>query len=181
MTYEGGVREPFIARLPGRVVKGHVCHGIASTMDLLPTVAKLCGASLPKVPLDGIDIWPMLAGEKEEIAREALLYFDDVHLQCARLRQWKIHVARYNSMVYSPAPPGGRKNLPLASPELYNLLDDPAESYDVAAGNPSVVTELLAQIDRIMKTFPEHIQKDYADTKAVQTLSTPTGQVPRVF
>jgi arylsulfatase len=175
------VREPFIARLPGRVAKGHVCHGIASTMDLLPTIAKLCGASLPKVPLDGIDIWPMLAGEKEEISREALLYFDDVHLQCARLRQWKIHVARYNSAVYSPAPPGGRRNLPLASPELYNLLEDPAESYDIAPGNPSVVAELLAHIDRMMKTFPEHIQKDYADTKAVQTLSTPAGQVPRVF
>jgi arylsulfatase A len=181
MTYEGGVREPFIARLPGRVAKGRVCHGIASTMDLLPTIANLCSATLPKVPLDGIDIWPMLAGEKEEIPREALLYFDDVHLQCARLKQWKIHVARYNSAVYSPAPPGGRRNLPLASPELYNLLEDPSESYDVAPGNPSIVAELLARIDRIMKTFPEHIQKDYADTKAVQTLSTPAGQVPRVF
>jgi arylsulfatase A len=62
MTYEGGVREPLIARLPGRVAKGRVCDGIASTMDLLPTIAKLCGVDLPKAALDGIDIWPMLSG-----------------------------------------------------------------------------------------------------------------------
>ena len=30
-TYEGGVREPFIARLPGRIPAGRVCGGVAST------------------------------------------------------------------------------------------------------------------------------------------------------
>ena len=178
-TYEGGVREPFIARLPGRIAKGRVCGGIASTMDLLPTIAKLCGATLPEAPLDGIDIWPMLSGKAQSIDREALLYFDDVHLQCARWRQWKLHVARYNSAAYSPAPPQGRQNLPLASPELYNLLEDPEESYDVAPGNPKIVAEILARITRQMGTFPDPIRKDYEDTKQVETVTTPIGQVPR--
>ena len=45
-TYEGGVREPFIARWPGRISGGRVCDGLASMMDVFPTVAKLCGGAL---------------------------------------------------------------------------------------------------------------------------------------
>jgi hypothetical protein len=111
--------------------------------------------------------------------REALLYFDDVHLQCARWKQWKLHIARYNSTAYNPAPPGGRHNLPLFSPELYDLVNDPAESYDVAPKNPKIVAEILAHIERLITSFPEDIQKDYRDTKLIRTVSTPVGQVPR--
>src|SRR5262249_7866572 len=73
--YEGGVREPFIARMPGRIPGGKVSDAVTSTMDILPTVAGLCGARLPKKRLDGIDIWPLLSGQKTQISREALLYF----------------------------------------------------------------------------------------------------------
>src|SRR5438094_1670239 len=124
-TYEGGVREPFVARLPGRIPEGLVSGGVASAMDILPTVARLCNARLPDNPLDGIDIWPLLTGQTESIEREALLYFDDWQLQCARLGRWKLHVARYNSDAYGPSPAGGRMNLPLANPELYDIDDDP--------------------------------------------------------
>jgi len=44
-----------------------------------------------------MEIWPLLTGEKQQLEREALLYFDNNHLQCARLGRYKLHVARYNS------------------------------------------------------------------------------------
>ncbi len=177
-TYEGGVREPFLARLPGRIPKGRVCSGIASTMDVVPTVARLCGAGLPEKPLDGIDIWPMLSGQRNEIEREALLYFDNVNLQCARLGKWKLHVSRYNVMVYNPVPAAGRVNLPL-KPELYNLLDDPDESYDVADENPKVVEEIQARIERLIAGFPEPVRQAYAGTKARKRGVSATGALPR--
>ncbi len=178
-TLEGGVREPFLARLPGRIPKGRVVHGIASALDVVPTLTKLAGAALPVKPVDGIDIWPMLAGNVESIDREALLYFDNVHLQCARWKQWKLHVARYNSQVYSPSPQGGRVNLPLNPPELYNLQLDPDESYDVAAENPEIVKQLRARIDKLIATFPQEIQTAWTDTIAKGTSETPAGQFPR--
>jgi arylsulfatase len=177
-TYEGGVREPFLARLPGRIPKGRVCSGIASTMDIVPTVAKLCGAELPSKPLDGIDIWPLLSGQRNVIEREALLYFDNVHLQCARWGKWKLHISRYNVMVYNPAPAAGRVNLPIA-PELYNLEDDPDESYDVAKENPKIVEEIEARIERLMAGFPDSIRKAYADVKALRQGAMATGALPR--
>jgi arylsulfatase A len=135
-TWEGGVRVPFLARWPGRIPKGRVSNALTSMMDIVPTFLKLAGAPPPPKPLDGIDIWPILSGQREELEREALLYFDNIHLQCARWGRWKLHVARYNTFAYNPAPPGGRQNFPVDPPELYDLLNDPDESYDVAPENP---------------------------------------------
>jgi arylsulfatase A len=102
-TYEGGVRVPFIARFPARIPPGRICRGIAGTVDILPTIARLCDARLPSKPLDGIDVWPMLCGQKPSIEREALLYFDDWNVQCARWGKWKLHMMRYNAPPYVPA------------------------------------------------------------------------------
>lgn len=178
VTGEGGVREPFIARFPGRIPKGKVCSGIGSMMDIFPTIAKLCGGTPSGNPLDGIDIWPMLSGQKQEIEREALLYFDDVHLQCARLGRFKLHISRYNTTQYNPPPVGGRMNLPLKNPELYDLIADPDESYDIAPQRPEVVADIQARIERLIKTFPDAIQKDYAETKAIATGVSAIGALP---
>ncbi len=178
-TYEGGVREPFLARLPGRIPAGRVCEGIGSTMDILPTVAKLVSAPLPEKALDGIDIWPLLAGEKKELDREALLYFDNWNLQCARKGRYKLHIARYNTMAYNPAPAAGRRNLPLRPAELYDVLNDFDESYDVAPEHPDIVKDLQARIERLIAGFPDEVKKAYAETQARETGKTAVGALPR--
>lgn len=177
MTWEGGVRTPFIARFPGRIPAGKVCHGVGSLMDVFPTVIKLAGAPAPKNPLDGIDIWPMLTGQKPEIEREALLYFDGWHIQCARRGRWKLHLSRYNSVTYSPAPAGGRLNIPLPAPELYDLSRDVDESYDVAPEHPEIVKDLTARVNRLLAGFPEPVQKAWRETQARKPRKTAVGAV----
>ena len=165
-TYEGGVREPFLAAWPGKISKGRVCNGLASMLDILPTVVRLCGAAPPSSPLDGIDIWPLLTGQKESIDREVLLYFDNWDLQCARWMNWKLHIARHNTAAYAPAPAGGRHSFTLARPELYNLASDPDESYDVAAENPQIVEEIQRRIKTLLSGFPEQVQKAWVEAQA---------------
>ena len=178
-TYEGGVREPFIARWPGSIPAGRTCHALASMMDVFPTVARLCGAGLPSKPLDGIDIWPLLHGDKESIERAPLLYFDNWDLQCARSMNWKLHLARHNTAAYAPAPAEGRHSYLLPKPELYNLANDPDESYDVAAENPGIVAGLTAKIAEMLRTFPEPVQQAWADARSRPVQSaTPTGAYP---
>lgn len=179
-TFEGGVREPFIARWAGRIPAGRVVDGLASMMDIFPTVAKICGATLPSKPLDGIDIWPLLHGDKAVIERDPLLYFDYWDLQCARWMNWKIHVARHNTGAYMPAPAIGRRSYLLPKPELYNLANDPDESYDVAAENPQVVAHMLQKIGEMAKAFPEPVQKAWAEQLARKANpSTPAGAYPQ--
>jgi arylsulfatase len=179
-TYEGGVREPFLARWPGRIPKGRLCNGVAGTIDVLPTLARLTSSRLPANPLDGIDVWPLLAGERESLDREVMLYFDNWNVQCARWREWKLHLARYNNGAYNPAPVGGRINLPLQNPELYNLIDDADESYDLASAHPDIVAEIIRRVDRLVAGFPDEVRKAYAETRARQTSPTPAGAFPHL-
>jgi len=178
-TWEGGQRVPFIARFPARIPKAKVCNGIGSVMDVLPTVARLCDAALPKNPVDGIDIWPMLSGAKQEMEREVLLYFDFNDLQCARLGKWKLHMARHNSQVYNPAPAAGRQNLPLPKPELYDLTKDVDESYDVALENPEVVKQILARVNKVMEGMPENVRQVHAANLSKKSAPSSTGAVTR--
>ena len=165
-TYEGGVREPFIARWTGRIPAGRVSDALASMMDVFPTVTKLCGGAMPGKPLDGIDIWPLLHGDRQRIERPPLLYFDNWDLQCARWMDWKLHIARHNTAAYTPAPPVGRHSYLLPKPELYNLASDPDESYDVAPQNPEVVEQIQAKIGALIQDFPEPVRQAYAEAKA---------------
>lgn len=176
-TYEGGVREPFIARMPGRIPGGTVCSGVASMMDLLPTIAGLCGANLP-VKADGLDIWPMLTGDRPFVDRDQLLFFDNWQLQCVRWGPWKLHFARYNSFAWTADPPGGRMNLPLPKPELYQVDEDPGESYDMATEKPELVANIRKRIDELMAGFPDPVRAAWRDTMSQKVADTPVGALP---
>lgn len=175
-TLEGGVRVPFLARMPGAIPRGKTCDGVASAMDLLPTIAALTGARLPDVLLDGVNMQPVLSGGS--VDREALLMFDGWHVQCARWKQWKLHLSRYNTFSYSPLPPEGRINLPLRPPELYNVAEDPEESYDVAERNPKVVKEIEDRVLRLLAGFPQPVRDAYGETIRRKTRPAEPGRLP---
>ena len=177
-TWEGGVRVPFIARFPGRIPAGHVYNHLATTMDILPTVARLCAATLPAAPLDGYDIWPLLSAQQDTTNREAFLYFDCGNLQCARLGPWKLHLTRYNTPPWLPIPSGWRRNMRLLNPELYNLETDPAESYDAANENPQIVASIRASVEGLLSTFPDAVQMLWRDTMQAPGVYCPAGGWP---
>jgi arylsulfatase len=176
--FEGGMRVPFIARLPGVIPNAWVCAGLATNMDVLPTVANLTGAALPPNPLDGIDISPLLTGQQKSLTREAFLFFNDVCLQAARIGPWKLHTSRFNIPAFTPQPVGGRVNLPLPSPELYNVVSDPDESHDRAARNHDVVSDLQGRMARLIQTFSSDAINSWNDTLNRKVGPTPVGAWP---
>ena len=177
-TYEGGVRMPCVARFPGRIPAGSVCKGVASTIDILPTAAGLANVPLPKNPLDGVDIWPLLTGAKPYLDREMFLYFVGWELQCARYGAWKLHLSRLNTDYSAPAPSGGTLNLPLPRPELYDVVNDPEESYNLAARNPGLVSAMRARVESLLPTMPERVRQAWKQTQSLPVLSTPDGAYP---
>ncbi len=63
-TDEGGVREPFFIRWPGKIKAGMSIKPIAGAIDLLPTLASLAGVPLiGDKPLDGKDVSPLILGK----------------------------------------------------------------------------------------------------------------------
>ena len=68
----------------------------------------------------------------------------------------------------------------LPKPELYDLANDPDESYDVAAEKPEVVAEIQAKIAEMLPGFPEQVQKAWAEAKARQVNpAMSTGAYPQ--
>lgn len=175
-TYEGGVRVPCLVRFPGRIPAGIEPRGFGSFLDVMPTLARLAGAAAQRS--DGIDIWPLMAGQASELERDLLLYFDGIHLQCARMGPWKLHVSRQNSFAWAPDPPGGRMNLPLPRPELYDLESDPEESSDVAEDNPEIVAQIRARMEEMLLTFPENVIAAWRDTMRTPVEATESGALP---
>ncbi len=178
-TFEGGMREPFVARFPGRIPAGRVVEGFASALDLLPTFAGLTAAPLPGNPIDGVDIWPMMTGAADTVERPAFLYFDAWNLQAARLGHWKLHLSRYNTPAFTATPAVGRMNLRLLNPELYNLNEDPSEGYDVSEDHPEIVAQIQAQVRQYLLTMPAQVRQAWDDTQRRRVQANNPGEYPQ--
>jgi arylsulfatase A len=186
-TFEGGFRVPLIARWPGEIAEGRVEATPCSNLDMLPSLAKVCGLGSTRLALDGVDASALLLGTGETIEERARIYFSpmsghglDVH--CLRKGDWKLRVAQgiLGEVYLNDRSTAIKNSAWLAHPELYNLGRDPEESYDVAKGHPEKVAELLAELEGLMPSFPENVTGAYAALKAkVGNESTPSGASPR--
>ncbi len=150
-SFDGGVGVPFVARWPGRVPAGAVVSEPAMTIDLLPTLAGLAGASLPALPIDGKDIRPLLLGEPDATSpHDALFFYWGRHLQAVRSGRWKLHFPHDYRSLDGPAGSGGtpskyiQRSIGLA---LFDLEADRSETTDVAGQHPEIVKRLEALAD----------------------------------
>jgi arylsulfatase A-like enzyme len=62
-VYENGVRVPGVIEWPAGIPTPRVSTVSGVTSDILPTLCSLAGAKIPSVPLDGIDLVPLLNGD----------------------------------------------------------------------------------------------------------------------
>lgn len=130
--YEGGTRVPAFANWPGRVSPGEV-NELIHVVDMLPTLAKLAEASTAKCkPLDGIDVWPAMAGGNPS-GRQEIVYNVEPFRGAIREGKWKL--------VW--------KNMLPSSVELFDMVADPNETTNLAAQNPEKVKVLQARIEKL--------------------------------
>ncbi len=153
-------------------------RSFASMLDLFPTIAALAAAPQPRNPMDGVNIWQVLTGEAEAVERPLFLYLDGYNLQCARLGRWKLHLSRYNGPAFVPPPEGGRVNLPLLNPELYDMETGPEESYNTASQNPMIVSDIRARVEAILPTLPAAVQSAWNDTVSRPAVYVNAGEYP---
>jgi len=136
-TMEGGMREPCVMRWPGKIPAGKKCDELASTLDLLPTLARLAGTKAPEDRIiDGKDIWPLMVGKRgAKSPHEAFYYYRMDQLQAVRSGKWKLHLP-YET---------GKKNQRTRAPlKLYDLEADIGETTNVAEEHPELVERLTA-------------------------------------
>jgi arylsulfatase A-like enzyme len=168
-TFEGGVRVPFIARWPGKILSNRVTDEPVTIMDMLPTFVALAGGSVPQDRvIDGKNVWPIVAGvEGAKSPHDAIYYLRGNSVAGVRAGDWKLLVG--NAMQTAPdaedLPSEGVKDL---SPKkqkkllkeqakitrrakdevemLFNLRDDLGEKKDLSKEHPDIAARLKKQL-----------------------------------
>ena len=118
-TWEGGMRVPAIAWMPGKI-EPRTSHIVASALDLFPTAFSLAGAPLPEaVTIDGRDSSPFLLKGTLPPKRPFFVYRNK-EIFAARLGPWKAHFKTRPAYEKEQAQPHD-------PPLLFHLGRDPSE------------------------------------------------------
>ncbi|MCC9630181.1 sulfatase [Blastopirellula sp. JC732] len=153
-TSEGAMRMPCVMRWPAKIAAGRTSDALCSTMDLLPTFAKLTGAKAPQNEIDGHDIASILfadSGDASPWDQDGFAFYQMDQLQAVRAGQWKL---------YLPLGPQEAKRFPPAankqgSPALYDVRHDLHEDHEASAEHPEVVAQLTKLAEQIRQEVSE--------------------------
>jgi len=163
-SFDGGHREPTVMRMPGKIPAGTVCNEPASTIDILPTVAKLTGAKLPAHRIDGKDIWPLMSGVPgAKSPHEAFFYYRGFGLEAVRSGNWKLHLPHsYRTLAGRQGGTGGQPakyEQGKIGPALFDLAKDIGEQHDVSARHPEIVKRLMALAEEMRQDLGDSTKK----------------------
>lgn len=126
-VFEGGIRVPMIARLPGRIPAGTVNTTPGYFADWFPTLCDAAGLK-PPVGLDGESLWPALtSGKAAPRVKPMIWVFPEYRGQVAvQWGDWKL--VRQDLSTKQPGPW-----------QVYDLATDPGETRDVAAAQQDLI------------------------------------------
>ncbi|KPL11774.1 hypothetical protein AMJ85_03080 [candidate division BRC1 bacterium SM23_51] len=151
-AWDGGHREPFVARWPGRIAPGTISDEPICQVDLMATCAAILGAKLPEnAGEDSYNILPALEGRKmSKPIREAIVHHSADGLFAVRQGKWKLILGLGSGSGFSKPrrvepKPGGPRG------QLYDLHADPGESKNLWLEQQDVVERLTALLEKYRK------------------------------
>jgi arylsulfatase A len=123
-VHEGGVRVPLFVRWPERIQAGLVVKPNVAHIDLLPTLSRIAGIENLEgktLPLDGMDVTPLLYGEDDFEMPERNLFV------WRKPESWSIRTSRYRA----------------TETMLHDLWEDPGQKNNLAKAQPEFHAELV--------------------------------------
>jgi arylsulfatase A-like enzyme len=124
---EGGLRIPAIIRWPGHVPAGVVNDQVIMSMDWLPTLLAAAGANPdPNYLSDGIDLLPVLTGQREPGPRSLFWRYMNLSQEACRDGDWKYLKILENTY-------------------LFNVVEDPLERANLKDRHPDIYERIIAK------------------------------------
>jgi arylsulfatase A-like enzyme len=185
LVYEGGVRLPMVMRWPGGLPgDGRQIDALVHFTDWLPTLAAVAGSAAPNgLPLDGVNVLPLLQGDPVEVPDVRYWQWNrytPVAQSNAAMRdgRWKLvrpaidatmQVSRedlvididiktrpeaYSDIIRDPEP--DREPAAVPSAQLFDIDADPGEDHDLAGDQPGRVARMEAEL----ATWFESVERD---------------------
>lgn len=133
--YDTTVRVPVIMRWPGHIPAGQRVPGLVQQVDLLPTILEAVGLEPPS-DLDGKSLWPAIRGEAQ--GTHSTIFLSECAWQASR----GVRTDRYKLIRTVDSGPFVRPKR-----ELYDLLQDPAETKNLAEDAPELADEMERALD----------------------------------
>lgn len=126
--FEGGISTPFALYWGDKIEAGSQYEPYMSSLDLFPTIATAAGVDVSKLEkkLDGVDLMPYFNGEKSEAPHERLFW-----RTCGGF-EWAVREGDYKAV----------KSYHNSEVELYNIVADRGEIYNIAEEHPELVSKM---------------------------------------
>ena len=146
--WEGGHREPLIARWPGRIEPNTVSDQLVGLNDLMATCAAITDRELPNdAAEDSVSILPALLGEQlDDPLRSDLIHHSGTGAFSIRQGPWKCIFDTHGSGGWPP--PSDGLPAPGSPGQLYNIADDPSEQVNLWNERADVVAQLRVLLER---------------------------------
>lgn len=167
--WEGGTRVSGIMKWPAKIPAGTTTDSMMMTIDILPTIAHVIDAKLPAHTIDGLNCWPIIAGEANAKNPHEFyaFYYEQNQLQAVTSGdgRWKLQLPhKYRSMVgvtekAQNGIPVLYKQATIDQPELYDLYTDISEAKNVAAEHPEKVAKLQKHAQTIREELGDSLMK----------------------
>ncbi|MEM6320810.1 MAG: arylsulfatase [Bacteroidota bacterium] len=155
-TDEGGVRSPTFIQWKNTIPAGISIQPIASSLDLLPTLAEMTGIDFqPAKPLDGKSLKPLLLQE-QVLWPDRLIY-----------NQWKDKLSVRNQRLRLGA-----------TGQLFDMENDPAQRKDVSANFPAIYEKLQTAKDDWLNTVAVELPEIDPRTFPIGHPDVKTTQIP---
>lgn len=153
--YEGGVRGCAFANWPGKIPAGQRIKEPMHVIDWYPTLVKLAEGSLDqKLPIDGMDVWPMLTTQAAS-PHNAILSVQSPTKAAVRMGDWKLisQAPSVNAPAKAARAKTRAKNRQQGAEtiQLYNLTTDIGEATNLAEKEPERVATMKAMLDVLLK------------------------------
>lgn len=157
-VYEGGSRVPCIMSWPDHIPMGMVKDGVISTLDFMPTFARLCGYEMrDDVIIDGVDQSNFIMSKRAKSARDSFCYLQITVIGQVRNEDFlAIRDDRWKLLMPDRKP--DKEHVFLADfgtndYELYDLKSDPSESVNLVDKYPKVVERMKAKHAQMALSF----------------------------
>lgn len=146
-TFNGGTRVPCIVYWKGQIQPAGVCNQLYSNIDILPTLAEVAGAKMPKLKIDGISMLPALKDPSVAARKFLCFYYHKNSLEAITDGRFKL-VYPHKYPTYDGQVPG-HDGMPgvlgageVKECELYDLRSDMGERTNVIGLYPEIVEKL---------------------------------------
>ncbi len=156
--FDGGIRSACIMKYPGRIAAGSRSQSAFGSIDILPTLAHLAGAPLPKNPIDGSNVWDLIAG-REGARNPHAGYFFGTGNQFEGVisgdGRWKLHRPHSYRTLVEPGQDGaaGKYRAESIDWALFDLGTDPLEKRNVISDHADAAARLRSLVEQHAREF----------------------------